>query len=170
MEKLTIKHLAPYLPYGLKIQGQTHGQIEELSACDENNVNIKDRGFQYGWWADMFDVKPILRPLSDLTKEIENIGIPLRKLCRLFAYKEQYVKDWNFGERDGVYFASATDPIMTRLFEYNSKDMFFILSNPRDKEKLNCKQFEAFQKLFEWHFDVFGLIEKGLAINLNDLE
>lgn len=25
-----------------------------------------------------------------------------------------------------------------------------------------------YQKLFKWHFDVHGLIEKGLAINLND--
>lgn len=26
------------------------------------------------------------------------------------------------------------------------------------------------QKLIEWHFDVFGLIEKGLAIDINTLE
>ena len=25
------------------------------------------------------------------------------------------------------------------------------------------------QKLFEWHFDVFGLIEAGLAIDINTL-
>jgi len=25
------------------------------------------------------------------------------------------------------------------------------------------------QKLFEWHFDVFGLIEKGLALNKNEV-
>jgi hypothetical protein len=26
------------------------------------------------------------------------------------------------------------------------------------------------QKLFEWHFDVFGLISKGLAIDINTLK
>ena len=25
-------------------------------------------------------------------------------------------------------------------------------------------------KLFEWHFDVFGLIEKGLAVNYNEVD
>jgi hypothetical protein len=28
---------------------------------------------------------------------------------------------------------------------------------------------EVISKLFEWHFDVFGLIEKGLAIDINTL-
>ena len=26
-----------------------------------------------------------------------------------------------------------------------------------------------YEKLFEWHFDIFGLIEKGLAIDINTL-
>jgi hypothetical protein len=30
-------------------------------------------------------------------------------------------------------------------------------------------QLSLFNKLFEWHFDVFGLIEKDLAININIL-
>ena len=67
--KLEIKHLAAYLPYGLKIQGQTHGEIAELSCLTETTVNIKvgglDRDFTYGMWADIFEIKPILRPLSD---------------------------------------------------------------------------------------------------------
>ena len=34
---------------------------------------------------------------------------------------------------------------------------------------LNKNNYWKIEKLFEWHFDVFGLIEKGLAINVNDL-
>jgi hypothetical protein len=30
-------------------------------------------------------------------------------------------------------------------------------------------QYEAYQYLFKWHLDIFGLIEKGLAIDVNDL-
>lgn len=30
--------------------------------------------------------------------------------------------------------------------------------------------FEDVQKLFEWNFDVFGLIKKGLAIDVNSIE
>ena len=29
---------------------------------------------------------------------------------------------------------------------------------------------DQWQKLFEWHFDVFGLIDAGLAIDINTLE
>jgi len=31
-------------------------------------------------------------------------------------------------------------------------------------------QLSQFQLLFQWHFDVFGLIEKGLAINLTSIK
>lgn len=62
--KIELKHLAPYLPYGLKIQGQTNFEIAELSCVTDTSVNIRGRGFSYGMWADIFDIKPILRPLS----------------------------------------------------------------------------------------------------------
>jgi hypothetical protein len=30
-------------------------------------------------------------------------------------------------------------------------------------------QYEMFQKLFEWHFDLFRLIENNLAVNINTI-
>lgn len=33
----------------------------------------------------------------------------------------------------------------------------------------SLQSYKIVQKLFEWHFDVFGLIEKGLAIDINTL-
>jgi hypothetical protein len=63
-DQLTLEHLAPYLPYGLKILNGW-GDIKKLNYSyldDENNGFINH-------------VKPILRPLSDLTEEIEHNGV-----------------------------------------------------------------------------------------------
>ena len=76
--KLELKDLAHYLPYNLMIQGQTNGEIAEMSCITETSVNITSRNFQYGMWADLFDIKPILRPLSNFRdKIIRDIKIEL---------------------------------------------------------------------------------------------
>ena len=66
--KLELKHLAPYLPYGLKIQGKG-GRVETLGievGMTAKTINCAAILY-YGY-------KPILRPLTDLTKEIEHNG------------------------------------------------------------------------------------------------
>lgn len=186
--KLELKYLAPYLPYGLKIDTlKLENGYSIMTMCDKgglSNISIGDVMDEYPY------TKPILRPLSDLTKEIVVNGekfVPLQKLCRLFAYNEQYKKDWifNFEEnytfnggsdrynfnKELIYFCSASDSIMTREFGYYSISKKFYLKNNRDKEDLThvVNQYDAMQKLFEWHFDVFGLIEAGLAIDINTL-
>lgn len=126
MTHLELKHLAPYLPYNLQwMQG------EEIFLFTGSHIGSSwdDRTFSL--------VKPILRPLSDLTKEItvnEEMFIPreiiLSKLNHLL-----------------------TPSIMNNI-----------------KEVVTHLDYTVVQKLFEWHFDVFGLIESGLAIDVNTLE
>ena len=124
MEKLELKHLAPYLPYGLKIQGQTHGEIVELSCVTETSVNIKDRNFAYGMWSDIFDIKPILRPLSDLKVRKDTYG----------EYNWEYPLEFKQDIKHGQ------------------------------------ASYDCMVNLFKEHIDVFGLIEKGLAIDINTLK
>jgi len=140
--KLELKHLAPYLPYGLKIQGQTHGEIAELSAVSENSVNIKDRGFTYGWWADVFEIKPILRPLSDIGRDnlIHDEFTAIESL-------------WLIGQKAGL-----TD-------EY----LGGVLRITWTKQMLRITPLWVIERLLEWHFDVFGLIPEGLAIDINTI-
>lgn len=40
----------------------------------------------------------------------------------------------------------------------------------RWKDQKVSNQLEMFEKLFELHFDLFGLIEKGLALNINNVK
>ena len=133
MEKLELRHLAPYLPYGLKIQGQTHGDIEELEMLSELSVYVKSQNSTaYGAWADLFDIKPLLRTMSELTEN------EMRNLHHLYRPKEM-----------------ATDKLCDLIFYWgNTTDLFDIQS--------------VFEYLYKNHFDVFGLIEKGLAVSLTD--
>lgn len=141
-ETLELKHLAPYLPYKLRVlhtESSREGYftseetIETLShecVCFVNSFNSPA-----DYYYDEIDVliKPILRPLSDLTKEIlfeENIVIPFDVL------------NWD------IEFTNA------------------VINNIIPVLGLAYSDIEYLQKL---HFDVFGLIPKGLAVDVNIL-
>jgi hypothetical protein len=72
--KLELKHLAPYLPYGLNCELDTnvHSILIglEKSFSNDSFVGRFDEFGEHNLW----QFKPILRPLSDLTKEIEVNG------------------------------------------------------------------------------------------------
>jgi hypothetical protein len=140
MEELELKHIAPYLPYGLKgtdnesIYTLKFGLWEHISATLECGRSI---GFNF-LETDFFSIKPILRPLSDLTKEIEIEGkkfVPIKILKNEYFVKEiDFFDVFNSNEAEiGIYMKSIDYTIMPALYS-------------------------VYQKLFEWHFDVFGLI------------
>jgi hypothetical protein len=126
IEGITLKQLAPYLPYGVDSRDQSNRIYRPK--LQVNNINTFLDGSQI----------MLLHPLSDLTKEIEvngerfvpihvldEIGKPIKHSSPSVCFTDGYVEMeyWN---------------------EYN--------------------------KLFEWHFDVFDLISKGLAININYIQ
>lgn len=163
-QTLELKHLAPYLPYGLIM-------CQQVTRINDENESVPnyDRGKLLSylgtdtpyivWYCEYQHsghgyvrntlleemekqkIKPILRPLSDLTKEIEIDGdkfIPLVK----FYVKSVGWKDY----KTWLHIMKST------------------YTNP------NYLDFHKTMKLISWHFDVFGLIEKGLAIDINTLE
>lgn len=144
--KLQLKHLAPYLPYGLKLAKSDNKpfNIEVMTGLNSGVVMINHDTLG---WNDFEDIKPILRNLSDLTKEIYHNGK---------TFKPSF--------------------ILTKVFkvadEYLIQLAFLSISN--NKKELN--DFIAFcpniilQYLHEWHFDTEGLIEEELAVDLNTLK
>jgi len=134
--KLTIKHLAGYLPYGLKIKVGSSlctMTIDEYS-FDKKGINSILE----------YDLKPILRPLSDLTKEIEVNG-------KMFVPYDLFTE--TFGSNDDTLFENMND----------------------EKNELHysvCKDlpYYAFEWLCSLHFDIYGLIEANLAIDINTLK
>jgi hypothetical protein len=61
--KLELKHLAPYLPYGLKLK------INTSIGTFDRNFEL-DCGHDFNLHLSQGNVKPILRPISDFNKEI----------------------------------------------------------------------------------------------------
>lgn len=150
MEKLELKHLAPYMPYNLGCYLQGHKDEDDrpiketiLGLYDETEteVYVSLNEFDYETYI-IFDVFPILRPLSDLTKEIEHNGekfIPIKYLQNNYSC---------FG------------------FDYNNEEGFVL-----NTDVVNYKYlpYMILYKLFEWHFDVFNLRENDLCIYYNEL-
>lgn len=135
--KLELKHVAPYLPYALKWQHMTIDKVLRMDGLEEvRELRIRLSDGLYSYHKDF--LKPLLRPLSDITKEIEVNGekfVPMVKLYEIY-------------------------PRQTKSLIGFSRD---VINSPLEIE------YRIVQKLAEWHFDVFGLIEQGLAVDLNTI-
>jgi hypothetical protein len=144
MEKLELKHLAPYLPYGLKVMS-IYNEVSEINSINysldkqsRDSLNLLIGRNPLRFRGDNLDtIKPILRPLSDLTKEIEYDGETITPCIY-----------W-----DDINIAYEKNLRSMAKFNYSDGYMPYFIT----------------EKLLEWHFDVFGLIEKGLAIDINTL-
>lgn len=112
--RLEMKHLLPYLPYGLKAMV---GNIEKDVLMHQNYSNNYQIWFMILLGDAQVVAKPLLRPLDELTKEeIGAIG---------YSNLELLKSNIQFG------------------FHLRYKDVEYLVSK---------------------HFDVFGLIDKGLAV------
>ena len=146
-DQLELKHLAPYLPYGLKIKENSGLKrvltLKWLRYREDDGrpiVGVGINSMEINMYHEEF--KPILRPLSDLTKEIEYNG-------------EGELTYFDVLEGGAVYISWC-----------ESKES----GKPISINQINGWPWRQMVKLFEWHFDVFGLIEKGLAIDINTLD
>ena len=185
--ELELKHIAPYLPYGLKCTNtkksynQTGedktGILETLSVNTDDSVIMGAEGY---FLVGYHEILPLLRPMSSLTEVIEVDGrsfIPIIDLARLengggiFDYQIEKLFILDFGGSIGLYYTSSAGLVE---FSYDPLLMTFTMMLRHKDESYKCDlivnhQLKMFQKLFEWHFDVFGLIGKGLAINMEEL-
>ena len=144
--KLEIKHLKGYLGTGLKIMYNKLSKGKLIGLIDSS---ICKATIQFDFAKDdklMSACFPILRPLSDLTKHCEDlVFVPLVKYM--------------------------TDYCNIEVFDFDE-------NNIEDQEKviLNCltlyemRTQKELEFLYNHHFDIHGLIEQGLAIDINTLE
>lgn len=160
--------IAPYLPYGLKVQvyGQT---VWETYETDIEHINTNGEVYFSHEWNDINNneyFKFALRPLSDLIKSITHKGetfVPMTKLVGMEKYKHFFEKFGGLKRKD----------------DWSIIDCWWINTEFDDKPKpyekfctwqLDRMSFKDAVKLIKWHFDIFGLIEKGYAIDINTLK
>lgn len=165
-EQLTIEHLAPYLPYMVQMYW------EDFKGDKLPSYTLKPEDIRQ---VLEFQNKPILRPLSDLTKEIEHNGeifIPIELIGKLFIEKGGFYEGffgWDLPTGGDDY----QDYYLT--IEQKEENLWMNTWCGRPDEngyeiESHVLEYTAFFQLIKWHFDVFGLIEKGLAINLNEVK
>lgn len=129
--KLELKHIAPYLPYGVQIEVTDY--CIELGSYEQKKETYITTLDAYGLHYFNTNVRLILRPLSDLNNIIKHNGIEINLFDKIEIYK-----------------GSGIDYLIEQI-------------------RLGLVEVIIFNLLLEHHFDVFGLIEQGLAININTL-
>lgn len=155
--KLELKHLAPYLPYNIRLQFIIKDEIIKTGVMTRllnyshethpERIAIDNYDSEHIW---MF--KPILRPLSDLVKQI-NYGIQTYSFTDLLEI-------------------SDTDGCIFEFDHGNIKVINFIdsIAKFNSYHYINYLPYVVVEMMIEKHFDVFGLIEQGLAIDINTLD
>lgn len=141
MKTLELKDICGYLPYGLRIMRPPTNVPVVAELLDiRKDFTILGAGH-----IDTY--RAVLRPMSDLTKEITHKGekfVPMVELGEC-ANVEVEVADFEF----------KRDKVVDVLFHN-------ILSGERSSIII-------FDKFHEWMFDYRGLISAGLAIDVNTL-
>ena len=169
--QLTIKHLAAYLPYGLKAVNEIRNFTVEIKGLQTDNDVIHNLGK-----SPIKFIKPIIRPLSDLTKEIEVNGekfVPIIYLAKI-QYPNvdfQIIENECVGRLNcGVVLEFYIEDEIPFYKEFHNNIFGQTKGNDFDDMFLaNIKPSEIREKLLEWHFNVFNLPE-NVFVDINTLE
>ena len=151
MNELELKHLAPYLPYGLSFSVNLNDVRDnfpdELRTLKLAETNI-DLALKIG--------KPILRPLSSITiEEAYELGVIITS--------EADMEDIEVGV-GGIDVFGEYYTVVRYQDKVDEEYSFMIQFSPIGVVGIDLIPYKAYEWLFKNHFDVFGLIEKGLAI------
>lgn len=146
MEKLTLEQIAPYLPYKL-VLGLTHSHAPIICT----GLTIHEDGIMAHHKKGSVNVslekwyKPILRPMSDFDDPTK------------YHNEDNYSFMAEFNKSSGIIDID--------------RDLDFEIEERSHITYLNCSNaLMVYDFLFKHHFDVFDLIEKGLAISIHDLK
>jgi len=155
---------------------------EALDVLELTNILINDKGYEVelthenGWsigFIEPSEFNIILRPLSDLTKTcLEGGKVPIEELTNIVF------SDWECDENEASVLNSIEeDDFEIRCTHIESWCSFIFhkkinsFSTWIDGEGVcPCRELLlVIEKLYEWHFDIHGLIEKKEAIDINTL-
>lgn len=108
--------------------------------------------------------KPLLRPMSDLYKPcLEGGKTPIVEIAKAIGLK---FRIYDIGDKSVDLYLTERKGQKSRFWYDDFKTGTFCLTI-YGYGKVN--QLVGFNYLFSHHFDVFGLIDKGLAIDINRL-
>lgn len=183
MDKLELKDIAGYLPYGLKCQDTSGNKIVLVDErCDlspyllsyfSDALIVSENGLISPYQVVRDEkIKPILFPMKCLIEEVAINGgtfVPIIELAKLFhkedAYKVTHYEDprymdWGYSGEDAAWVINCC--VENDSYRYLYYSIY--------KHKLNELPLNLADKLNELHFDYRGLIERGLAVSALDYD
>lgn len=181
MDKIKLKDIVGYLPYGLKCKDTMGNKIVLVDErCDLSPFLLSFFGEIFGTvehccvspYQTVKDdkIKPILFPMSCLVQEITINGetlvpiVELGKLCgynKLEKVEEDGIITYGWDVCNGDDYSGYTlgwceiDKCLAVWGEKIEGKPFYITNTT----------LSVYDKLNEWHFDYRGLIDKGLAVS-----
>ena len=160
--KLELKDIAGYLPYGLWCCYDT----EDMSVEELGGVSPEHWLDKFGSVIDCIDeeIKPILRPISDLYKTITHNGkeiIPIVELAKTVIS----TVDWKIEKTD----CTEVTTCRCKSFMFDLIGNGFHLYNGKTPLGIS-NQYQLFDYLHELKIDYRGLIDAGLAISVYDFD
>jgi hypothetical protein len=140
--KLELKHIIPYIPFQLKAQDIRTKEIRTVTLL-HFTYDLSTVGHNHLIYDGLLVSKhlPILRPILDLSI---------------------LVKD-EFEKYDGIRSGKADEEVINIFCEENGVDEII------ENIDLKSLPYECIEYMFKNHYDFFGLIEAGLAIDIKTL-
>lgn len=162
MNQLELKYIQHYDLKTLKfIVPEVSNKIKSIIRLDIHLdcVECYEDGKKESW--SIRFIKPLLRPMSDLYKE-RNGKIDIVELFRLLCVENEPIEDFKLQVRPNMLVIDRDF-----MFYYNRDGAFRYYSHRIDGFIPN--QLALFEHLFANHYDIYGLIDQDLAIDINTL-
>lgn len=137
-DQLQLQEIAGYLPYKLRIQHADQNKVMNLGKG--SSVHWIGLSAVIDWHNSAMKAKPypVLRPMSDLTKEITHNG----KTFTPVFWLEDFYDNLDLHEQ--------------------------AIQLSKDYRWVNQSDYMLIMHLIEWHFDIHNLIGQGKAISIHD--
>ena len=169
MKILELKHIAPYLPYKVKCQYVGIINVENFNKMQSIELLIDKPVYDSIYGNKIAEIKDIKFRKHYFSVYIGKYTQGLKCFTNGYDFKlilhplSDLLKPCLL---DGKIPYNELEQITTGYHWTNS--VANLLKYPEEVRGM-WPQY-ILEKLFEWHFDVFGLIEKGLAIDINTIK
>lgn len=168
--KIEIKHFAAYLPYNLYIQSPKHwknyGQCENVLMIGLDIDNVDSVQVLYDDNLEFFkheEIKPILKNIKSIVSEHLKNDIISK------WYEESYVNIY-----DEITVDIDKHSITIQVIEDDTIiccDLIYLnIANGNNPKMNNFLPYWLTQKLIENHYDIYGLIDSGLAVDYDEVK
>lgn len=163
MEKVELKHMQPYLPYKVKVQYE--GILNGAEISEYKKKWKKDHEGDFSISYDGYkEPDEVIGKKIGYIKEVYyyNIYTKYRIGVKSGGLQTHYGAD-----RFKMILKPMSDLTKEELMEFGFKNHIDYLTH--EKQDPMKAPHEMIEYLFKNHYDVYGLIDKNLAININNL-